>query len=306
VAEVDLPLTGSTATATYQHTDALGTPVAITNSSKTVTERRDYEPYGYQITPALKDGPNYTGHVADAATGMIYMQQRYYDPLVGAFPSADPVTPESPGGAFNRYWYANGNPFAFSDPDGRQSTRVHEDDTEEERRAALEERERRRQASCSESQSCSSERYGNTNRSPQMFTVGNAAAYVAGFYGVDETQVGFTDSEYADCAQTMLCSVRFNSATASAYLAFPLTGMPPAAGRGGGSSRMFGRLFGKGGLINSGRYLRVGIGREGGQSVFRVAGESLSRVPKPVRDLLGFKEIAPGVFKWDLWTRGGL
>ncbi|HEX6607382.1 MAG TPA: hypothetical protein VF276_10760, partial [Chloroflexia bacterium] len=47
----------------YQHTDALGTPVAITNSSRTVTERREYEPYGYQTTPALQDGPNYTGHV---------------------------------------------------------------------------------------------------------------------------------------------------------------------------------------------------------------------------------------------------
>lgn len=31
----------------------------------------------------------------------------------------DPVTPNSSGGTFNRYWYANGNPYKFIDPDGR-------------------------------------------------------------------------------------------------------------------------------------------------------------------------------------------
>jgi RHS repeat-associated protein len=120
VAESDVPQAGGSATVIYQHTDALGTPVAITNASKTVTERREYEPYGYQLTPTLQDGPNYTGHVADAATGLINMQQRFFDPLVGQhFLSVDPVTAYSPGGAFNQYWYANANPYRFTDPDGR-------------------------------------------------------------------------------------------------------------------------------------------------------------------------------------------
>ena len=65
-------------------------------------------------------------------------------------------------------------------------------------------------------------------------------------------------------------------------------------------------LFGKGALLNSGRHLRIGIGREQGQSVFRAAGDALGKVPKPMRDALGIKEIKPGVFKWDLWRRGGL
>ena len=105
----------------YQHTDALGTPVAITNASRTVTERREYEPYGYQTTPALQDGPNYTGHVADAATGLIYMQARYCDPLMGRCLSVDPVTAYDNGDMrfFNRYAYAFNNPYAFTDPDGR-------------------------------------------------------------------------------------------------------------------------------------------------------------------------------------------
>lgn len=48
------------------------------------------------------------------------MQQRYYDPELGMFPSTDPVTAYSdPVGAFNRYRYANSNPYRFIDPDGR-------------------------------------------------------------------------------------------------------------------------------------------------------------------------------------------
>jgi len=52
----------------------------------------------------------------------VYMQQRYYDPVVGRFLSVDPVTADSVTGSnFNRYWYANNNPYRFTDPDGRQS-----------------------------------------------------------------------------------------------------------------------------------------------------------------------------------------
>jgi RHS repeat-associated protein len=148
IRERDVPT--NTYTMLYQHTDALGSPVAVTTETRALVERREYEPYGYQIAPfALEDGPGYTGHVADAATGLVYMQQRYYDPELGVFPSTDPVTPFSPGGAFNRYWYANANPFGFVDPDGRQSAKIHEGDTEEQRRAALAERERRRQQAAS-------------------------------------------------------------------------------------------------------------------------------------------------------------
>ncbi len=46
--------------------------------------------------------------------------QRYYDPGIGRFLSVDPVTADgSTGSNFNRYWYANNNPYKFTDPDGR-------------------------------------------------------------------------------------------------------------------------------------------------------------------------------------------
>ena len=48
------------------------------------------------------------------------MQQRYYDPAIGRFLSNDPVSTNSNNGAsFNRYNYANNNPYRFTDPDGR-------------------------------------------------------------------------------------------------------------------------------------------------------------------------------------------
>ncbi|MDH5824653.1 RHS repeat-associated core domain-containing protein [Luteimonas sp. RD2P54] len=104
----------------YIHTDALGSVVAITDQDRNVIERREYEPYGAQLTPVVQDGPGYTGHVQDAATGLVYMQQRYYDPGIGRFLSVDPVTAyEKPMTNFNRYAYAFNSPYNFTDPDGR-------------------------------------------------------------------------------------------------------------------------------------------------------------------------------------------
>jgi RHS repeat-associated protein len=111
--------------AEFQHTDALGSPVAVTNQAGTVIERNDYEPYGAVIGKPNYQGIGYTGHVHDAATKLTYMQQRYYDPQVGLFLSVDPVTAYSnPVGMFNRYRYANSNPYKFSDPDGRQAKAI--------------------------------------------------------------------------------------------------------------------------------------------------------------------------------------
>jgi len=108
----------------YQYTDALGSPVADTDASATQASvnRTNYAPYGEALAPAVVDGTGYTGHVMDAGTGLTYMQQRYYDGQGGRFLSSDPVATNSSSAAnFNRYSYANNNPYRFSDPDGRQS-----------------------------------------------------------------------------------------------------------------------------------------------------------------------------------------
>lgn len=109
----------SAETVTYIHTDALGSVVAETDANGNVVKRYDYEPYGAVVGGQVADGPGYTGHVSDAATGLSYMQQRYYDPHLGLFLSVDPVSTHSSTKHFNRYSYAYGNPYSFTDPDGR-------------------------------------------------------------------------------------------------------------------------------------------------------------------------------------------
>jgi RHS repeat-associated protein len=120
VAELSRPLWSIAETLTYVHTDALGSPIARTNSAGTVIERSEYEPYGKLLNRPNDDRAGYTGHVMDSASGLTYMQQRYYDPQIGRFLSVDPVTADgNTGSNFHRYWYANNNPYKFTDPDGR-------------------------------------------------------------------------------------------------------------------------------------------------------------------------------------------
>jgi uncharacterized protein RhaS with RHS repeats len=50
------------------------------------------------------------------------MQQRYYDPIAGRFLSMDPISSDADtGDKFDRYAYANNNPYRYTDPDGRDS-----------------------------------------------------------------------------------------------------------------------------------------------------------------------------------------
>ncbi|WP_229298515.1 RHS repeat domain-containing protein [Stenotrophomonas maltophilia] len=112
-------------TVTYIHTDALGWVVAESDANGNVIKRYDYEPYGPVVGGQVTDGPGYTGQVSDSATGLSYMRQLYMDPQLGVFLSVDPVTAYlKPVGQFNRYRYANGNPYKFTDPDGRQAIPV--------------------------------------------------------------------------------------------------------------------------------------------------------------------------------------
>ncbi|MDP3086177.1 MAG: RHS repeat-associated core domain-containing protein, partial [Rubrivivax sp.] len=80
------------------------------------------EPYGATHSGAVPQGIGFTGHVNDADTGLVYMQQRYYDPLAGRFLSVDPVVTDAGTGAhFNRYVYALSNPYRYVDPTGERA-----------------------------------------------------------------------------------------------------------------------------------------------------------------------------------------
>ena len=55
------------------------------------------------------------------------MDARYYDPMIGRFYSNDPVGFNNVHN-FNRYAYANNNPYKYTDPTGRDATIVENKD----------------------------------------------------------------------------------------------------------------------------------------------------------------------------------
>ncbi|MGM0562950.1 MAG: RHS repeat domain-containing protein [Pseudomonadota bacterium] len=107
----------------YIHTDPMGSPIAATDENGEILWVEDYKPYGERIRREEKSAPHkrwYTGHVQDDDTGLIYMGARYYDPEIGRFMSPDPVGFDAGNPvSFNKYAYANNNPYRYVDPDGR-------------------------------------------------------------------------------------------------------------------------------------------------------------------------------------------
>lgn len=107
---------------TYYHWDAIGSPVAATDEDGNVKWREQYRPYGERIenqAAAQSNSRWYTGHPYDNATGLTYAGARYYDPVVGRFMGIDPQAfRENEPNLFNRFAYANNNPYKYIDPDG--------------------------------------------------------------------------------------------------------------------------------------------------------------------------------------------
>ena len=114
---------GTVEIVTYYHNDHTGSPVAATDENGNVLWRKEYSPYGEELNKdpkAAGDRRGFTGHVQDQDLGLVYMQARYYDPVIGRFMAIDPmsVNPEA-SFTFNRYTYGNNNPYKFIDPDGQ-------------------------------------------------------------------------------------------------------------------------------------------------------------------------------------------
>src|SRR5690348_3785622 len=79
----------------YYYNDAQGSPVAVTDAHGAVVERTQYAPYGQVLNRPEHDGPGYTKHEEDAATGLTNMQQRYDDKVIGRMLSMDPMDVET-------------------------------------------------------------------------------------------------------------------------------------------------------------------------------------------------------------------
>jgi RHS repeat-associated protein len=103
------------------HTDVIGSVRQKSDAFGTLVHEDVRAPYGSTLLGwQYQNGPAFTGHMEDGATGLTYMKARYYDPVAMRFISPDPVYVDlGTGGNFNRYWYANNNPYTYTDPDGR-------------------------------------------------------------------------------------------------------------------------------------------------------------------------------------------
>jgi RHS repeat-associated protein len=128
---------GSTQTASlrYFHHDQLGSVAAVTDEAGTVIERMAYDPWGKRrgadgvadTTDSLvgrTTDRGFTEHEHLDEMGLVHMNGRIYDPLVGRFMSADPFI-QAPGDlqSYNRYAYVMNNPLNLTDPSGYFSLR---------------------------------------------------------------------------------------------------------------------------------------------------------------------------------------
>lgn len=113
-------------TITYYHTDGLGSVIAASDEAGNLLWRERYRPFGERMERAVSTDTHalyYTGKPHDDDTHLTYFGARYYDPVVGRFMGIDPAGID-PGNlhSFNRYAYANNNPYRYRDPDGRAVT----------------------------------------------------------------------------------------------------------------------------------------------------------------------------------------
>jgi RHS repeat-associated protein len=116
----------------YWHKDHLGSVVLVTNANGAVAERTSFDAWGARLrgdgfnfaandparNPAHGDR-GYTGHEHLDELGVIHMNGRIYDPILGRFFSPDPFI-QAPDmlATYNRYSYVLNRPMSMTDPTG--------------------------------------------------------------------------------------------------------------------------------------------------------------------------------------------
>jgi RHS repeat-associated protein len=114
----------------YFHQDHLGSIAVITDEAGVVIERLAYDPWGKRRNAngladttdslvGLSTDRGYTEHEHLDEVGVIHMNGRVFDPLIGRFMSADPFI-QAPFElqSHNRYAYVMNNPLKYTDPSG--------------------------------------------------------------------------------------------------------------------------------------------------------------------------------------------
>lgn len=117
----------------YTYTDQIGSILEVTDNTGTIIAEQNFDAWGrnrgtdlsYTDVPSV---PNwlyrgFTGHEMLPQFGLINMNGRMYDPLLGRVLSPDNnVSDESSTQAYNRYSYCLNNPLKYNDPSGWEAT----------------------------------------------------------------------------------------------------------------------------------------------------------------------------------------
>ena len=121
----------------YRHFDHLGSSASITDAAGSELVSLAHDPHGERRKPdwtrrlskseiaALgtdhgdRTSRGFTGHEHLDRTGLVHMNGRLYDPLLGRFLSPDPIVANpADGQQWNLYSYAGNSPLSYVDPSG--------------------------------------------------------------------------------------------------------------------------------------------------------------------------------------------
>ena len=111
----------------YLLQDRLRSTRVVTDETRAVTGRYDYQPYGAQKpgNQVEATGRLWQGQRAEPDSGLVYMNARFYDPELGQFTAPDSIVPD-PGSSqtLDRYSFGDNDPINKIDPSGHMSMRV--------------------------------------------------------------------------------------------------------------------------------------------------------------------------------------
>jgi len=121
--------TGQTDKLQYIHTDHLGSIQTISNESGQIDATYSYDAWGrqrdatnwflYYTTPLQAFNRGYTGHEHLSDFGLINLNGRLYDPVLGRMLSPDNYVQMAGNSQnYNRYSYCFNNPLIYTDPSG--------------------------------------------------------------------------------------------------------------------------------------------------------------------------------------------
>lgn len=98
-------------------TDQQNSTIALGSSTGTSATQYTYDPFG-ATTSSGSTNPNSNQYIGaqDDATGLYYLNNRYYDPAIDRFVSQDPAGLS--GGTTDLYQYSSDDPINLSDPSG--------------------------------------------------------------------------------------------------------------------------------------------------------------------------------------------